>query len=84
MKSEDEEENEDDSESKVKEESEDDDSDEDEEKEEIDPEDIINAHFEKVQRTKNRFRLALNDIMIHINGKDYILKKMTADVYYWY
>jgi hypothetical protein len=26
----------------------------------------------------------LNDIMIHINGKDYILKKMTADVYYWY
>jgi len=66
----------------VKAESEVEDSDEDEEKEEVDPEDIINAHFEKVQRTKNRFRLTLNDIMIHINGKDFILKKMTADVGY--
>ena len=53
-----------------------------EENEEVDRNNIINAHFEKVQRTKNRFRLTLNDIMIYINGKDFILKIMTADVNY--
>jgi len=53
-----------------------------EENEDVDRNNIINAHFEKVQRTKNRFRLTLNDIMIYINGKDFILKIMTADVNY--
>ena len=48
------------------------------------PEDMIQAHFDKVNRTKNKFRCVLSDVMIHINGKDYILKKMTADIEYWY
>lgn len=46
------------------------------------PEDMIQAHFDKVNRTKNKFRCVLSDVMIHINGKDYILKKMTADIEY--
>lgn len=39
----------------------------------IEPDDLINAHFEKVQRTKNKFRCTLNDVMVHISGKDFIL-----------
>jgi len=43
---------------------------------------LITAHFEKVNRTKNKFRCILTDVMIHVNGKDYILKRMTADISY--
>ena len=46
------------------------------------PDDMIQAHFEKVNRTKNKFRCVLTDVMIHINGKDFILKKRTADIFY--
>lgn len=53
-----------------------------ESKEEEEPTDLINAHFEKVQRSKLKFRLYLQDIMIHMSGKDYIVKKMTADIFY--
>lgn len=45
-------------------------------------EDLINANFRKVQRTKTKFRCQLEDVMIHINGKDYIVKNMTADIAY--
>jgi hypothetical protein len=43
---------------------------------------LINANFRKVQRTKTKFRCQLEDVMIHINGKDYIVKNMTADITY--
>ena len=46
------------------------------------PDDMINAHFEKVQRTKNKFRCTLNDVMVHIKGKDFILSKLYADIQY--
>lgn len=66
------------------EEEEDDEDDEDDDVDENDrePEDSISALYEKVQRTKTKFRCFLNDVMIHIKGKDYVLKKLTADIEY--
>ena len=46
------------------------------------PVDMIQALYEKVNRTRNKYRCVLTDVMIHINGKDYVLKKMTADITY--
>lgn len=49
---------------------------------EPDPEDNIHGRYESVKRTKHKFHCVLNDVMIHIKGKDFIVKKMTADVFY--
>lgn len=35
-----------------------------------------------MQRTKNKFRCTLNDVMVHINNKDFILAKLYADIQY--
>lgn len=57
------------------------DSDDDNEPQEIPPEDIIVGQWEKdVTRTKNKFKLNLLDVMIRINGKDFILKKLNATI----
>jgi hypothetical protein len=59
------------------------DSDDDNEPQEIPPEDIIVGQWEKdVTRTKNKFKLNLLDVMIRINGKDFILKKLNATISY--
>ena len=61
---------------------EDSDSDDDEdEPPEIPPEDIIVGQWDKdVTRTKSKFKLLLLDVMIRINGKDFILKKLNAEI----
>ena len=42
---------------------------------------MIVGHYEKeVTRTKNKFKVNLVDVMIRIKGKDYILKKLNADI----
>jgi len=47
------------------------------------PEDMIVGHYDKdVTRTKNKFKVSLVDVMIRIKGKDYILKKLSADITY--
>ena len=44
-------------------------------------EDIIVGQWEKdVTRTKNKFKLQMVDVMIRINGKDFILKKLGAEL----
>ena len=45
-------------------------------------EDLVNAVFKKVQRTKTKFRCQLEDVMIHIAGKDLVAKSLAADISY--
>ena len=59
------------------------DSDEPAEPVEVAPDDIIVGQWEKdVTRTKSKFKLQLVDVMIRINGKDFILKKLGAEIQY--
>ena len=43
---------------------------------------MITGQWEKVQRTKQKYKCVLKDVICHINGKDYILKKLNADIDY--
>lgn len=56
-------------------------SDDDVDPKEEPPLDIVVGQWEKdVTRTKNKFKLSLLDVMIRINGKDFILKKLNAEI----
>lgn len=56
-----------------------------EEEEELDdnPPDFITAQYERVQRTKQKYKCVFKDVIIHIKGKDYVVKKVNADIEYW-
>ncbi len=49
---------------------------------ENEPADFITAQYEKVQRTKQKYKCMFKDVIIHINGKDYVLKRINADIEY--
>ncbi len=46
------------------------------------PDDMVNAIFKKVNRTKTKFRCHFEDVMIHIAGKDLVAKSIIADINY--
>lgn len=54
------------------------------EEEELDdnPPDFITAQYEKVQRTKQKYKCVFKDVIIHIKGKDYVVKRVNADIEY--
>jgi transcription initiation factor TFIIA large subunit len=54
------------------------------EEEELDdnPPDFITAQYERVQRTKQKYKCVFKDVIIHIKGKDYVVKKVNADIEY--
>lgn len=58
----------------------DDDDDDGLDQDDDEPDDLINAHYKKVARTKSKYKCDLQDVMIHIKGRDYIVKSMTADI----
>lgn len=38
------------------------------------------AQFEKVNRTKNRWKCSLKDGVMHLNGQDYLFSKATGEM----
>ncbi|CDW82672.1 transcription initiation factor iia large subunit-like [Stylonychia lemnae] len=66
----------------------DNDSDEEDEDDDIEqkiknePKDYIAAQYEKVQRTKQKYKCTFKDVIVHINNKDFVLKKLKADIFY--
>lgn len=56
--------------------------DEDEEEYDDNPADFITAQYEKVQRTKQKYKCIFKDVVMHINGKDYVVKRINADIEY--
>jgi hypothetical protein len=38
------------------------------------------GQFEKVQKTKNKWKVSLKDCIFHVAGKDYLVKKCQADI----
>lgn len=53
----------------------------DEEKTE-EPKDEIACQYEKVQRSKQRFKCQLKDVIMHIKGNDYVVRRVTAEIEY--
>ena len=62
----------------------DDEDDEDDFEDKIDKnaKDFIAAQYEKVHRTKAKYKCIFKDVVIHMNGKDYVVKKINADIEY--
>lgn len=48
----------------------------------MDTKDFIAAQYEKVQRTKKMYKCDLKDVIIRMNNKDYVVKKIRADIVY--
>lgn len=44
--------------------------------------DVMYAQYDKITRTKKRYRCFFVDVVLHINGKDYIYKKMVGEIGY--
>ncbi len=60
----------------------DDDDDDDNEFSATEVRDTITAQFEKVQRTKQKYKCIFKDVIIHMNGRDFVVRKMTAEIEY--
>lgn len=57
-----------------------DDSDEDEE--EVEPDDKIFAEFMNIKRTKLKFKCEFRNAMLHLRGRDYVIKSLVGDIDY--
>lgn len=51
----------------------------DDDEDDVDPPNYLTAQYEKVSRTKNRWRCQLKYGIFHANGKDYLFKNATGD-----
>ena len=43
---------------------------------------VIYCQFQKVKRNKKGYQAELVDCVAHLNGKDYIIKSLSADIQY--
>lgn len=68
--------------SQVSEDSDDDEDDDDLDSKQMNCPNTIAAQYEKVQRTKQKYRCQFKDVILHVNGKDYVLRKLQADIDY--
>lgn len=59
-------------------------SDLDDEVEEPETSDIVLCQFEKVTRVKTKHKCQLKDGIMHLNGRDYLFNKATADFEFYY
>lgn len=50
--------------------------------ESVEPEDNIYCEFTKIQRTRVKYKCEFKNAMVHIKGRDYILKNMAGDIEY--
>ncbi|KAJ3061664.1 transcription factor IIA subunit alpha [Podochytrium sp. JEL0797] len=55
------------------------DSGDDDDDDDPDLNDLILCQYEKVNRTKNKWKCVFKDGIIHVNGKDYLFHKATSD-----
>ncbi|KAJ3022168.1 UNVERIFIED_CONTAM: transcription factor IIA subunit alpha [Siphonaria sp. JEL0065] len=55
------------------------DSNDDDEDDDPDLNDLILCQYEKVNRTKNKWKCVFKDGIVHVNGKDYLFHKANAD-----
>jgi len=46
---------------------------------EMNPDNLVLAQFEKVSRTKTRWKCLLKAGIMHVNGKDYIFNKAVGE-----
>merc|ERR1712232_798772 len=56
----------------------------DDEVEEPETSDIVLCQFEKVTRVKTKHKCQLKDGIMHLNGRDYLFNKATADFEFYY
>jgi hypothetical protein len=54
----------------------------DESEEEIEPEDKIFAEFMNIKRTKLKFKCEFRNAMLHLRGRDYVIKSLVGDIDY--
>lgn len=47
------------------------------------PDDKIFAEYQKVNRTKLKFKLELRNAIMHLRGRDYVVKSLVGDIDYW-
>jgi len=50
--------------------------------EEIEPEDKIFAEFINIKRTKLKFKCEFRNAMLHLRGRDYVIKSLVGDIDY--
>lgn len=50
--------------------------------EEIEPEDKIFAEFVNIKRTKLKFKCEFRNAMLHLRGRDYVIKSLVGDIDY--
>lgn len=41
---------------------------------------VVVAQFEKVTRTKNRWKCSLKDGVMHLNGRDFLFHRATGEM----
>jgi hypothetical protein len=46
------------------------------------PDDKIFAEYQKVNRTKLKFKLELRNAIMHLRGRDYVVKSLVGDIDY--
>lgn len=54
----------------------------DDDEEDLDPEDKIFAEFTAIKRTKLKFKCEFRNAMLHVRGRDYVIKNLSADIDY--
>lgn len=57
-------------------------SDDEQSDESVEPEDKIFCEFTKVQRTRVKYKCEFKNAIVHLRGRDYILKNMAGDIEY--
>ncbi len=50
--------------------------------ESVEAEDRIFCEFTKIQRTRNKYKCEFKNAIVHIKGRDFVLKQMTGDIEY--
>ena len=51
--------------------------------EEVEPEDKIFAEFMNIKRTKLKFKCEFRNAILHLRGRDYVIKSLVGDIDYW-
>jgi hypothetical protein len=50
--------------------------------EEVEPEDKIFAEFMNIKRTKLKFKCEFRNAILHLRGRDYVIKSLVGDIDY--
>jgi len=57
-------------------------SDDSEESDEIVPDDTVFAEFTAIKRTKLKFKCEFRNAILHVEGRDFVIKTMSGDIDY--